>query len=87
MMGGLMDVLHQMIDMNRVAMSRTWWLAEQLGVPTPESAGAAEEQADRLHHLLFKWEEQVTGVAYVVPPPRGTPGGSVPPAEIARDGH
>ena len=79
-----MDALHKMVDMNSFAMSRTWWLAEELGVATPESSEVADEQAKQVHEMLFRWEADITGTRYEAPPSRRTRGDSPPPGQVKR---
>ena len=63
--GGLMDVLHQIVDMNRKVMTRTWLLGEKLGVELPETSAVADEQAEHVHHMLYMWEDKNIGTSHL----------------------
>lgn len=63
--GDLMDVLHEIVDMNRKVMTRTWELAEKLDIELPETSVVADEQAEEVHRMLYLWEDQNTGTSHL----------------------
>ena len=64
----LITILHEVIDMNNVAISRNCWLAEQLGIPTPGGKDDADELTSLLHQKLRELKAEITGIPDEEPP-------------------
>ena len=72
----LMDALHRIVDMSKLALERTLILAEKLGIESKERLEIAEEQAQDVHFLLYQWEDENTGTNHLLPknfPPNDEP--------------
>lgn len=61
--GDLLGVMHSIVDMNRKVMIRMYRLAEQFGIDSSEKLDFATEQAEKIHRMLYQWQEENIGTS------------------------
>ena len=62
---GLLNVLHEIVDMNRKVRIRTYRLAEQFGIDFSTTSDFADQEAEKLHRMLYRWEDENTGTSHL----------------------